>query len=268
MDYVFRVGPVETTDGETFIYFIDASDEESPDPVLAESDEQALSQIAQTRSGRPLSCEPRLEAAGRSLGFTGVGPDQMQAHRMGLVAFDMLLGDELGEIEADGALYQFGVACGKLWSATSWKEHFANQALVVEMSGALDAVWELAVTGGEGEEYVFVLYPEVGRLVELQRLVKEDKVEEAAKLGSLGVSLQAEPAWAAEIFSTVYDLPLVPHPTKVAGGERAYLTDTDLITLAAALQAIAILEPGDPGATGRVKVGEIEVAAHVVAPSA
>ncbi len=265
MDYVFRIGPVETAQGERFIYFVDASDEESPDPVLAEDDGEALAQIAEARPGRELRCEPRLEPAGRSFGFQALPPDQMQAHRMGLVAYDMAFGDELSEIEIDGALYQFGVACGKLWHAAPWQYPFSGQVLTVELSGAREAVWELVVLG-VGDDYGLVLYPELGQFAQLQQLVAEEKLDEAARLGSLGVSLEPGPAWATEIFSTVYNLPRVPHPTKVADGERDYVDDLDLVTLAAAAQAMAILEPGDPGATGRVKLGEIEIAAHVIAP--
>ncbi len=44
------------------------------------------------------------------------------------------------------------------------------------------------------------------------------------------------------------------------------MDDIDLITLAAALQAVAVLEDEDPGATGKVTVVEIEVDVHVVVP--
>jgi hypothetical protein len=102
---------------------------------------------------------------------------------------------------------------------------------------------KLASWGAGGQEYGVALYEHKGAVKRVPRLVDAGRMRDAANLRSLAVTLDDEPRWAAKAIGDAFGAECVPVPLRVSGGRPRPVDEEELVTLAAALSAIAGLDP-------------------------
>jgi hypothetical protein len=261
MHFVFRIGPISVPDGESNAYFVHPGKDDAI-AFFADNDHAAFEQIVRKYEAAELACEPDLAAAAAEfhLGVSEITPER--AHVIGLTAFDLANPGHLKGIQRAGIIFQFGVSCSRFWRASPWRYASTHQPLEVVLRGAVDTVLEGLVMGGD-VEYGLCLYPDRGSVDRINELAHAGRVEEAARLNSLIVTLKDRPAFATDALRRAYGLPRLPVPIKMVDGAGVPLADLDVLTLAAALTAVSHLTDEILTATGRVKVSDLEVEAIV-----
>ena len=88
----------------------------------------------------------------------------------------------------------------------------------------------------------------------------------AAAFGSLAVTLDDEPRWAANAIGEAFGAVCVPIPLKISGGRPQPVDEEEMATLAAALRAIACLDADKLEATCDLLVASSRTSARVTAP--
>jgi hypothetical protein len=75
-----------------------------------------------------------------------------------------------------------------------------------------------------------------------------------------------KPGWAAKAIGDAFGAECIPVPLKVSKGRSRQVDEAEMVTLAAALRAIAELDPERLEATSDVLIAGSRVAARVTAP--
>ncbi len=261
MLYAIKLGPIETGEGRVSAY-VGFSETRALPPVLATRDKDGLEQLAQQAQGHELRCERVLSRAGKALGFAPAPlPDWVSAGRATL-AF-ALAGHGLSRVRNLEVVENFLAGVAAFSRAAPWRFWCDNDPLSVTISGQ---EYEACIMGAGGQEYGVALYEERGAVKKLARLVDAGKMEEAANLASLAVTLDDEPLWAAKAIGNAFGAECVPVPLKVSGGRPRPVDEQEMVTLAAALSNVAGLDADHLEATRDLLIAGSRVSARVTAP--
>jgi hypothetical protein len=264
--FVFRIGPLPQVQTPSSAYFVFPG-EEGVETFFASSDEEALLQIGSGYEPAQLECEPQLAVAASKSGMA-VGPiTPDRAAILALLTFELALPDHFREIKNHDIVYQYGMACSAFWRSAPWRLDEANGALQITFSGAVAKRVEATVLGRTGKQFGLAIFPGVGSLQTVSRLIQDHNVDDVASLDMLGVTLETEPAFAIDGMIRSFELDRFPLPMKTVNGERVRLTDQDLLVLACALRAISTSSDKEAKGIARIGVNDIAIEA-VVTPMA
>ena len=126
--------------------------------------------------------------------------------------------------------------------------------------------YEACIMGAGGQEFGIALYEEKGAVKKLARLVDAGRMCDAANLGSLAVTLDDDPHWAAKAIGDAFGAECAPVPLRVSGGRPRPVDEEELVTLAAALCAIAGLDSDKLESGCDLLIAGARVSARVTAP--
>jgi hypothetical protein len=260
--FVFRIGPLPVNEGPRYVYYIypGRSGERS---VFADDDRAALREIFKTYRREEIECEPQLANAAAEFAIPAVEPTPERKHMIGIVTFDLALGEALKNIQRQGLIYQFGLACREFWDAEPWRRSIFDAPKHVEFEGSLQMVGELALLGLAGMETGLAIYPRPGAAAGVFEAMRSGRAEEALTSDTLGVTFEDGPEFAVDAMERAYGLARFPSPLKVDGGKKVPLSDFDIAALSAALRSVAALRSEAATSRGFVAVQDIEVIAVV-----
>ncbi len=266
MIYAVKLGPIQIEkDGDYFAY-IGFADELAMPPILAQRDAEGLRQLAERSPGQELCCEASLAKAGKKLGFaSGVLPEWVLEGR-GYMALGMGLGPYGSQVDQSGWVPLLA-ATAKYVEAEPWQWWADCDALVVSVTGSAAKKYEGCLMGAGGEEFGLALYEHKGALARIAAHVDAGDFEAAAKEPALSLTLNFEPAWAAEAVDDAYGTWGLPLPMKLAKGKPARVDATSMAILSAALEAAAKLRPGNLLETAEIPLGKGRIRVTVEAGS-
>lgn len=271
MLYAFKLGPIETGEGFTTTY-VGMTPNEALPPLFVAHATEALKSLADQAGDLELRCEPALARAGKAIGFEPATAPEWVAGPRAVLAWGLAMGNGGGKL-LGAPIPEFLHASAAFMKAKPWR-HWDNEDIVeLDVTGARERTYEASIMGCGGEEYGIALYEEKGAIAKLTRFFDAGRMHEAAKLRSIAVTMDDEPMWAIRALKEVFGLARVPVPIKVARGAPGPVDALDLVTLTAALRAIAQLSPRRTEASARlpvegvpgIKSGSIEVRA-LIAP--
>jgi len=261
MLYAIKLGPIETGEGRTSAY-VGFTETHALPSVLAGRDKDGLEQLARQAQGHDLCCERSLSRAGKPLGFAPAPiPDRARFGRATL-AF-ALAGPGPSRIRNLEAVENFLASVAVFCRAAPWRFWCDNDPLVVSVSGN---EYEACIMGAGGQEYGVALYEERGAVKKLARLVDAGRMRDAANLGSLAVTIDDEPRWAAKAIGDAFGAECVPVPLRASGGRPRPVEVEEMVTLAVALRAIGGLDANHLEATCDLLISGSHVSARVTAP--
>jgi len=144
-----------------------------------------------------------------------------------------------------------------------WRFWSDNDPLSLTVSGS---EFEACIMGAGCHEYGIALYERKGAVKKITRLIDAGRMQDAAALGSLAVTVDDEPRWAAKAIGDAFGAECVPVPLKISAGRPRQVDEGEMVTLAAALRAIAGLDADRLEATCALLIAGSRIAAHVIAP--
>jgi hypothetical protein len=264
MLYAIKLGPMETEDGPITAY-VGFTETGALRPVLALKDSDGLAQLAAQAQGHELRCERALLRAGKLLGFAAAPvPDWARTGRATL-AFG-LSGPGPGRVRNLDVVEHFLASVVAFCHAAPWRFWCDNDPLAVTISSTAAKEYEACIMGAGGQEYGVALYEEKGAVKKLVRLVDAGRMRDAANLGRLALTLDDEPRWAAKAIGDAFGAECVPVPLRVSGGGPRPVDEEELVTLAAALRAIAGLDSDKLESACDLLIAGARVSARVTAP--
>ncbi len=262
MLYAIKLGPMETEDGPVSAY-VGFTETGALRPVLALKDSDGLAQLAAQVQGHELRCERPLLRAGKPLGFATAPLPEWARFGRATLAFGLSGPGHVGSLEI---VECFLASVAAFCRAAPWRFWTDNDPLAVTISTTAAKEYEACIMGAGGQEYGVALYEHKGAVKKIARLVDAGRMRDAANLGSLAVTLDDEPRWAAKAIGDAFGAECVPVPLRVSGGRPRPIDEEGLLTLAAALRAIAGLDPDKLESACEVLVAGVRVSARVTAP--
>ena len=261
MLYAIKLGPIGTGEGPTTAY-VGFTEAGALPPVLASSDKDGLRELARQAQGHELRCERALLRAGKLLGFAPAPlPDRVRGGRATL-AF-ALAGPGPSRVRNLDIVENFLVSVAAFCQAAPWRFWCDNDPLSLTISSK---DYEACIMGAGGQEYGVALYDRRGAVKKLARLIDAGRMRDAAAFGSLAVTLDEEPRWAAKAIGDAFGAACVPIPLKISGGRPQPVDEEEMVTLAAALRAIACLDVDKLEAACDLLVAGSRISARVTAP--
>lgn len=260
MLYAIKLGPIETGEGRVSAY-VGFTETRALPPVLASRDQDGLEQLARQAQGHDLRCERALSRAGKPLGFAAAPlPDRV---RFGRATLAFSLARPGGRVRNLDVVENFLASMAAFCRAAPWRFWCDNDPLVLTESGI---EYEACIMGAGGQEYGIALYDQKGAVKEIARLIDAGRMRDAAALGSLAATVDDEPRWAGKAIGDAFGAECVPVPLKVSGGRPRPVDEQEMLTLAAALRAIASLDPHHLEVTHDFLIAGSRVSARVTAP--
>jgi hypothetical protein len=244
MPHAFRIGPLDTADRSIFIYAAFHASGEA-EAAQASDDVTGLRMLSEAFSGHELVVEPELGRAGKELGLRRARLPAEVAHDKATMALSLALAmNELIGRDVPppmvGDLLDAAIAFA---SAAPWRYVDGDSPLRVEvLEGDKRRTIDGAIMGMGGQEFGVVLYPEPGALQKLLAAAAPERMAERTEI--LAVSLEAEPAWAAEAIEQTLGRRVVPVPMHMKGRRPRKLDAREVATLIAMLRAASELRPG------------------------
>jgi len=261
-----KLGPLPLAEGGAPYAFLGTLDGgQVVPPLVTHHDALGLRHLAAQANGEELRCEPALAKAGREFGFKAAPmPESALPLRVSFV-----LGVGIGKFYADvrkpDLLLDFAQAAAEFWRARPFDHWTDEQAVVIEISGAMSRTVEASILGHGGREYGLALCFEPGGIQKIVRSVDEGRPENAAAVETLAMTLNDEPAFAVAALDAAYGLPRVPIAMR-SGREVRWVKEPELSALTAAVRAVAKLTPGTRNTTGEAMVEGLQSVARVRAP--
>ncbi len=245
MPHVFRLGPFTVGDRDAYAYAAIADDGAMLPPQVAHTDAKGLAALAKGLQG-PLRCEPALKAAAAKLGFVAAELPAEALVPRAVLAFGLGLGDGWKDRPPLELLLRFFGACAAYWRAAPWRFMGSDDPLPVELDdGRRRVAREASVMGGGGDEYGLALYDEPGSIARVVAAVNRGRMDDAARVASVAVTFDPEPAWAVAALEDAFGLPRFPLPMRVRKGTGTMPNAEDLHTLTAVLAAVTALAEDD-----------------------
>ncbi|TMB34320.1 MAG: hypothetical protein E6J58_18770 [Deltaproteobacteria bacterium] len=260
MLYAIKLGPIETSEGRVSAY-VGFTETHALPPVVSNQDKDGLEQLAQQAQGHDLRCDRGLARAGKPLGFTAAPlPDWA---RFGRATLAFALARPGGRIRNLDVVENFLASVAAFCRATPWRFWSDNDPLSLTVSGS---EFEACIMGAGCQEYGIALYEQKGAVKKITRLIDAGRMQDAAALGSLAVTVDDEPRWAAKAIGDAFGAACVPVPLKISAGRPRQVDEGEMVTLAAALRAIAGLDADRLEATSDLLIAGSRIAARVIAP--
>jgi hypothetical protein len=243
MLYAFKIGPLEVLDG-TLNAYVGFTEKGPLEPLQATSDRDGLKRLGALAPGERLVCEPALAKAGRRLGFVAAPAPAWAAPMRAVMALRMALGEGVRIGEDPEPLLQLLDAGAAYLRSEPWQFFDDEDPVTVSVTeGAPARDYACAVMGSAGQEFGVALYDDAEAIARLARLAEKGPAGEVMKVDSLGVTMSDEWDFAARAAEDAFGIPLAPAPMKLRGGDFQPMDAQDLLTLAAALRAVAALTP-------------------------
>jgi len=236
MPYIFKLGPVETDEGPSSFYF--TLGEEGFHFIEGSDDVAALRQIAQ-REGKDMLCEPALEAAASKLDLPTAELPDFFACTKATLAVSFSHGTLMEKVEDPPLLWELIQAAEAFELAQPWDIFGGDEAVEIEVEGALSRTFEACIMGQAGEEFGLALYFEKGSVARLARFSDEGRMEDVASLDSMVLLLDDEPQFVLDAVAAVSELSSAPLVMRMKRGEPKEVDEKEIRALIAALRAVA-----------------------------
>ncbi len=238
----FRVGPVETSDGNFTLYM--ACSPAGAVSAIAADDRAGLAELRKRAPKGPATCEPGLGAVGKKLGFRAAAlSDEAKLTR---AIFATMLHLERGiEPAVMGQLAQTIEIAQRFLRARPWQ--LVGPAVPVEITIALggrERRMVASVMGAEGVEHGIALHESEEALARFVELAEQERRDEVMEMSFTSLTIDPGPAWAAEAVKAAFGDPIVVVPIAAGPGSPRPVTSEELTTLAAAMFAVSKLGPG------------------------
>ena len=260
--YVFKLGPVATTEGR-FSVHVGATEQGVVPAVFGKSDAEALAELKTYVYGEELRCEKRLARVGKPLGYKAAPMPEFALQPRAMLALS-LANSRLDAKDTDVIELLIG-ACAAFVDQRTW-ERFSDEDLVeVTISGAMDAVFEASIMGGAGYEYGLALYFKRGAMARVAEAMDRDDLESARQEDCLAVTLDSKPAFAVKAIVEAFGLGAVPVAYRVRDGELEMPSRTEMLALGAAIRAVAELSAEHPIVSIEGGTEDLQVVAQAVA---
>ena len=260
MLYAVKLGPLETGEGRVNAY-VGFTETHALPPVLSNDDKDALKQLARQAQGHDLRCERGLARAGKPLGFAAASlPDWA---RFGRATLAFALARPGGRVRNLELVENFLASVALFCRSAPWRFWTDNDPIALTVSGA---EYEACIMGAGGEEYGIALYDQKDAVKKISQLIDADRMEDAVALGSLAVTVDDKPPWAAKAIGDAFGTECVPVPLKVSGGRPRQVDEREMMTLALASRAIAELGPDRLETASDLLIAGSRISARAIAP--
>jgi hypothetical protein len=265
--YVVRLGPIETVEGAEQSIYLPFADGQALEPAWAKRDADGLRRVAKKHGGgHELQCEPQLRAAGKKLGFTSKAMPPWVREGRAFLAYGMGLGTYAEHLAHGVSIPTLLSASGRFMEAEPWQWWTDADALEVAVMGSARMSYEGCIMGAAGETCGLALYERAGAVKRIAELVDAGDYEAAKQEPFLSMTIRFEPAWAAEAVDEAYGTLGLPIPMKMIDGQMGTLDALSIATLSGALEAIAMLRPGNLLETAEVELDGARIRVSVDAP--
>jgi hypothetical protein len=260
MLYAIKLGPIETGEGRVNAY-VGFTEARALPPILSRRDEEGLEQLAQQAEGHELRCERSLARVGKPLGFSAApAPDWALLGRATLAFALARPGGRVRNIEV---VENFLASVAGFCRSEPWRFWSDNDPVAVTVSGV---EYEGCIMGAGGQVFGIALYDHKGAVKKITELIDANRMQEAAALGSLAVTVDDKPRWAAKAIGDAFGAECVPVPLKVSRGRPEQIDELQMATLAAALRVISELGPDCLETTSDLLMAGSRIAARATAP--
>ena len=252
MRHVFKLGPIETGEGDLVLYITCSETGGAVSSDLARSDGAALQQIVSAARGDEVVCSPELARAARKLGLAVAELPDWALEMRAMLAWGMAHGGRIAPADSAGLEDLIGGMCQFL-DAAPWEYLEPDVPYVVEATGALRHTYEAAVMGAFGEEFGVLLYERPGSLARTIALADEGRRDEAAKMDLLSVSSSPDPEFAVRALEAAYGVEGMPEVMALRGGHPRPVKSAEIALVTAALEAFAKMGADDREARAEVR---------------
>jgi len=256
---VFKIGPLEQGTGDVYAYFVYPGDVDHR-AFFGHDDNSVLSEILGVYLPAELACEPQLSAAASPLGIKSRELTLDEANQVGVMAFELAFPGQLSHIQA-ATFFQIAEASKLFVESAPWNRPIARQTIGIAATRSVKRRLSARILGSKGASVGLALFPSSQAIDQIVDLFDAGKLQEAADIETLGVSLEDGPPFAIDAMRRAYGLLKFPSPLKTESGTRQRLDDLDFLLLAAALRAVSMLSDEIRESNSQVSVGDLEIAA-------
>jgi hypothetical protein len=238
----FRVGPVETSDGDFTLYM--ACSAAGAVSAIAPDDRAGLAELRKQAPAGAVTCEPGLAAAGAQLGFRAAALSDEAKLTRATFATMLHLG-RVVEPRVMAQLPQTIEVAQRFLRARPWQ--LVRPEVPIELTielGGRERRRVASVLGADGIEHGLALHEHADALARFVELVEDDRRDELQEMSFTSLTLDPGPAWVADAVTAAYGDPIVLVPVATGADGLRVVTSEDLTTLAAAMFAVSKLAPG------------------------
>jgi hypothetical protein len=262
VNIVFKVGPLHTHGGNEFAYFVYPG-KEGKQVFFGSDDKASLAHLLASYSSDSLVCEPQLSEACAEfhIGTRELTPDE--ANHLGVMTFNFALPHVFSRGVKPASIYQLATSSAFFVKRSPWTTSLSGNTLVVAVTGSIKRRLQARILGGISGTPGLALYPNPEAVQQIITLFENHQMVRASNIDLLGITLEDGPDYAIAAMQRAYGLQKLPVPLKLEGGIHVSIDDLDILTLAAALRAVASLEPGSGEAHGEVGVDKWKVSVIV-----
>lgn len=261
---IFRMGPLASEPDAVSAYMVYPGKPEQQ-VFLAGDDGEALKDIVAVYSPDELACEPQLAEAALPWGITSRELTEDESIYSAIVALEYAFPDRLGQAGMM-AIHHLASASEVFYRASPWTATFARRTIGVSFTGDVRRRTHGRILGGTGSAPGIALYAGTDPVEQIVRLYEDGRMQEAANIDTLGVTLETSPAFALQAMQRAYGLSGVPTPLKLESGQQVELNDLDLLTLSTALRAVSVLSEEDRESEAQINMDDVEVWAMAYLP--
>jgi hypothetical protein len=241
--YVFKLGPVPTTEGR-FNVHVGVTEAGVVPAVFGKSDEEAMAELKSCVYGEELRCERRLHRAGKALGFKSGPMPEFALEPRAMLALS-LANSRLDAKDKD-VIELLISACAEFVDTRVWERFSDDDTVRVTVSGAFEASFEASIMGGAGHEYGLALYFRHGAMHRVAMAMDNQDLDLARQEDCLAVTLDDKPRFAVKAIVEAFGLGAVPVAYRVRGGNLEMPSRTEMLVLGAAVRAVADLSAEHP----------------------
>jgi hypothetical protein len=262
--YVFKLGPVPTTEGK-FNVHVGVTEAGVVPAVFGKPDGEALAELKSCVYGEPLFCEKRLVKAGRPLGFKAAPMPEFALQPRAMLALS-LANSRLDAKDTDVIEMLIG-ACATFVDTRVWERFSDDEPVRVTVSGALEASFEASIMGGAGFEYGLALYFKDGAMNRVAEAMGRRDMDAARLEDCLAVTLDDKPRFAVKAIVEAFGLGAVPVAYRVRDGQLDMPSRAEMLALGAAVRAVAELSPEHPVVSIEGGTEDLQIVAQAEAPA-
>jgi hypothetical protein len=255
---VFKIGPLLQPEGVSayFVYPGQGNDR----AFFGSDDASGLKEILSAYDPSELAVERQLASSAQPLGIASRAMTEDEIKQLGVMAFELGVPGAFSDIHDQTSFHQLGVAAKIFDAAAPWMQPFSSQTIELVLRGSAVRTFWARIVGRTFTPGV-VLYDNPFSVDRIVEAVERGRWEEVANAATLGITLQNEPRFAAEVMQRVYAIPKVPTPLKIENGTRLSIDDLDALVLAAVLRAISVLSSADRVSHSEVSTESLELTA-------
>jgi hypothetical protein len=189
-------------------------------------------------------CEPALAELAGSLGMRCANLPREALKPRAVLSWLLARGPMAGKPPPD-ALIRLFESCAAFLEARPWERVDSDtpHPTTVTVDGR-QLAREVSILGGGGEEYGVAIYDQPGSIQRVLAAMDAGRPEDGRQVDSLSVTLDEEPAWAAEALADAFGLDRVPFVVRLRRGRPSPASTEELLQLDAVLDAVVKLTSG------------------------